>query len=92
MVPVTVLPGYAKEKFTKGLLGPGKEEKIMLCALSKLDKEKIENIKSAEKKMGKTLLAFSCHDVAAETLTEEELDVIRKTERELGIVLVAVKA
>ena len=64
----------------------------MLCAFSKLDREKIETIKSAEKKVGKTLLAFSCHDVAAATLTPEELAAVQETEKKLGVVLVAVKS
>ncbi len=64
----------------------------MLCALSKLDQDKIETIKSAEKKIGKTLLAFSCYEVAPEALTDEELAAIKEAERKLGIVLVAVKA
>ncbi|MDA8240898.1 MAG: hypothetical protein M0Z67_11095 [Nitrospiraceae bacterium] len=49
-------------------------------------------VKSAEKKVGKTLLAFSCHDVAAATLTPEELAAVQETEKKLGVVLVAVKS
>ncbi len=63
----------------------------MLCALSKLDEEKIETIKSAERKLGKTLLAFNCYEMAPETLTPEELAAVKEAERSLGIVLVAVK-
>ncbi len=63
----------------------------MLCAFSKLDEKKIEAIKSTEKKIGKTLLAFSCYEAAPETLTAAELAAIKETERQLDIVLVAVK-
>ena len=64
----------------------------MLCALSKLDKGKIESIRSYEKTIGKTLLAFSCHDVVPANLTEDELAVIKEAEKKLGIVLVAVRS
>ncbi len=63
----------------------------MLCSFSRLDKTKIKSIESAEKKIGKTLLAFSCHDTAPSKLTEEELALIRETEKKLGVFLVAVK-
>ncbi len=63
----------------------------MLCALSKLDEKKMETIRSTEKKLGKTLLAFNCYEMAAETLTPEELAAVKEAERSLGIVLVAVK-
>jgi hypothetical protein len=62
----------------------------MLCSLSRLDNEKISSIESAEKKIGKTLLAFSCRDLAPANLTEEELSLIKETEKKLGVVLVAV--
>ena len=63
----------------------------MLCSLSKLDNEKIKSIESAEKKIGKKLLAFNCHDTAAANLTQEEIAIIGETEKKLGVVLVAVK-
>jgi hypothetical protein len=63
----------------------------MLCALSKLDEEKIESIKSTEKQIGKTLLAFSCYEAPPETLSAEELAAVKEAERKLGVVLVAVK-
>jgi len=61
-----------------------------MCSLSNLDKEKINSIECAEKKIGKTLLAFNCRDIAAAHLTEEELAVVKETEKKLGVVLVAV--
>jgi hypothetical protein len=63
----------------------------MLCSLSKLDNEKIKAIESAEKRIGKTLLAFNCHDTAPAKLTQEEIVVLGETEKKLGVVLVAVK-
>ena len=64
----------------------------MLCSLSKLDKEKISSIESAEKKIGKTLLAFNCKDFAPANLTEDELSMVKETEKKLGVVLVAVRS
>jgi len=63
----------------------------MLCSLSKLDNEKIKVIESTEKKLGKTLLAFNCHDTAPAKLTQEEIAVITETEKKLGVALVAVR-
>ena len=63
----------------------------MLCSLSKLDKEKIKSIESVEKKIGKTVLAFSCHDTPPAKLTQEEIAILGETEKKLGVVLVAVE-
>ncbi len=62
----------------------------MLCSLARLDNEKIASIEATEKKIGKTLLAFSCHDIAPAKLTKEEITAIGEAEKKLGIVLVAV--
>jgi hypothetical protein len=63
----------------------------MLCSLSRLDNEKIKSIESVEKQIGKTILAFSCHDTAPAQLTPEEIALIGETEKKLGVALVAVK-
>ena len=62
----------------------------MLCSLSKLDNEKIKSIESAEKKIGKRLLAVNCHDTAAAKLTQEEIAIVSEAEKKLGLVLVAI--
>jgi len=64
----------------------------MLCSISKLDNEKLGSIQSTEKKIGKTLLAFSCHEVVPAELTETELAMVNEAEKKLGVVLVAVKS
>jgi len=64
----------------------------MICSLSKLDNQKIETIKAAEEEMGKTILAFTCHDIAPAQLKPEELAKIRAIEKETGLTLVAVKS
>ncbi len=63
----------------------------MLCSLAHLDKEKVAAIQSLEKKLGKTIIAFSCKDIGVSPLREDELAQIRHTEEELGVALVAVK-
>ena len=62
-----------------------------MCSLASLDKEKIEAIRSLEKKMGKTLLAFSCREMKIDTLKDDEVSAIREAEGSLGLSLIAVK-
>jgi len=63
----------------------------MLCSLASLDKEKVEAIQALEKKMGKTVLAFSCRDLKADILKDDEIAQIKEAEKRLGLSLVAVK-
>ncbi len=65
----------------------------MLCSLSgKLDENSLKSIQNLEKEIGKTLLAFNCHDIKPSTLSENELSKIQKLENHLSISLVAVDA
>ena len=63
----------------------------MLCSLASLDKGKREAIQSLEKKMDKTLLAFSCKEMKIDALKDNEIAQIREAERKLGLSLIAVK-
>ena len=63
----------------------------MLCSLASLDKEKVEAIQALEKKMGKTMLAFSCRDLKPDSLKDDEIAQIKEAESRLGLSLVAVK-
>ena len=63
----------------------------MMCNLSQLDSGKLNEVKSAEQKIGKTLLAYSCYDVKPAELSDRELDELKNVEKKLGILLVAVK-
>jgi hypothetical protein len=56
----------------------------MLCSFARIEGEKLEAVRELEKKMGKTLLAFSCAEIRPDTLTEEELALIKDLERRLG--------
>ena len=63
----------------------------MICSLSNLKENDVKTITTLEKKLGKTLLAFSCHDLGADTLSEAELAEIQMLEKKMGMSLVAVK-
>ncbi len=63
----------------------------MLCSLANLEKEKLADIQSLEKSLGKTLIAFSCKDIKLDLLKEDELSQIKQVEKKLNISLVAVK-
>ncbi|GBC63291.1 hypothetical protein DENIS_4285 [Desulfonema ishimotonii] len=64
----------------------------MLCSIAKLGDEKVESIRKLEEGLGKSLLAFSCHDLQPVQLSDDELAKIQKLEGELGLSLVAVSA
>jgi len=63
----------------------------MLCSLASLDNDRVNAIQSLEKKIGKTLLAFSCKEMKIDTLKDEEIAQIKEAEHKLGVSLVAVK-
>ncbi|MCL5422367.1 MAG: hypothetical protein M1461_07845 [Nitrospirae bacterium] len=63
----------------------------MLCTFAQLDREKLEAIQSLEKKLGKTVIAFSCQDIGITPLKEDEIAQMRDLEQKLGLALVAVK-
>ena len=63
----------------------------MLSSLSKLTPEQLEEIRSLEQKLGKTLLSFSSYDVVSEDLDAEEIATLQALEDKLGTMLVAVR-
>jgi hypothetical protein len=62
----------------------------MICSLSTLKENDVKTITGLEKKLGKTLLAFSCHDLNAGKLSEAELAEVQMLEKKMGLSLVAV--
>lgn len=62
----------------------------MVWALSKLENDEINKIKSLEKKLGVELLGFTDIDVEIAGLNEEELQKIRDLEEDLDISLIAI--
>jgi len=63
----------------------------MLCTIAELDEERLGAIRSLEKKLGKTVLAFSCKDIGVTPLKDDEIAQIKELESRLGLALVAVK-
>jgi hypothetical protein len=65
----------------------------MICSLTNnVDATALKSITDLEKDLGKTLLAFSCHDLKASSLSAEELKKIQDIENKMGVSLVAVEA
>jgi hypothetical protein len=64
----------------------------MLCSLSSLETEKIDAIQNLEKELGKTVLAFSCHDIKPAQLSAADLEKIQDLEKKLSLSIVAVDA
>lgn len=63
----------------------------MLCSLSpSLDEKALKAIQNLESETGKTLLAFTCHDLKPAMLDDGQLSKIRELESDLSISLVAV--
>ena len=62
-----------------------------LCSLSRLDEDQVHAIQHLEQALGKRLLAYSCHDAELAPLNEEEFKKIDDLQKELGLILVAVK-
>ncbi|NTV67851.1 MAG: hypothetical protein HGB06_09275 [Chlorobaculum sp.] len=63
----------------------------MLSSLSRLTPEQLEEIRSLEQKLGKTLLSFSSYDVVSDDMSEADLATLKALEEKLGTMLVAVK-
>ena len=69
-----------------------KKEVAMLCSLATdVNDSSLQTITSLEKGLGKTVLAFKCHDLKPSTLTNDELSKVQDAEKKLGISLVAVE-
>lgn len=65
----------------------------MLCSLAtQVTADTIAAINALENDLGKTLLAFQCHNLKPSELSEAELKKIQEVEAQLGISLVAVEA
>jgi hypothetical protein len=64
----------------------------MLCSISNLEQETINTIQTLEKELGKTLIAFSCHDIETAQIDASELQKIQALEKNLSLSLVAVNS
>jgi hypothetical protein len=63
----------------------------MMCSLARLEPKTLKAVQSLEKELGKPLLAFSCHDLRAAELKDDQLARITKLESELNVYVVAVQ-
>jgi hypothetical protein len=63
----------------------------MLFTMANLDQKQLEAVQSLEKKLGKTVIAFSGKDLNATQLKDDELAQIREAEKQLKVALVAIK-
>ncbi len=63
----------------------------MICSYADLDTGKLDEIQALEKELGKVLIAFSCRDVNADTLSESEMAQLKEVEEKLGVALLAVR-
>ena len=62
----------------------------MLCTISNLKPETLSAIQELEKELGKTLIAFSSHDIETAQINASELQKIQALENDLSLSLVAV--
>jgi hypothetical protein len=71
--------------------GHSREDTAMICRLANLNKESLDAVRTLEKKMGTTLLAYSCEEASFETLNDEKLAQLKEEEQKLGVSLVALE-
>ena len=62
----------------------------MICSFARVQEDKLQEIRSLEAEIGKTLLAYSCQDVTAAPLSDGDLVKIRDLENKIDLVLLAV--
>lgn len=63
----------------------------MLCTIANnINDDTLQSINNLEKDLGKTLLAFSCHNLKPTQLSSDELKKIEEVEKKLGVSLVAI--
>jgi len=68
------------------------EENIMLCSIGKIEEKQLDEIRSLEEELGKTILAFQCGgETKPAALDEKQLQRIRDLEEKLHLTLVAVE-
>lgn len=60
----------------------------MLYSLSNLEMKDLNTLRQLEHAMGKSILAFSSHNVRLADLTPEQLNSVKKVEEELGLILI----
>lgn len=65
----------------------------MLCSIANnINESTLKTIQDLEKDLGKTLLAFACHNLKPSALSSDQLQKVQEVEKKLGVSLVAVDA
>ncbi|THB78616.1 MAG: hypothetical protein D3926_12770 [Desulfobacteraceae bacterium] len=64
----------------------------MMCSLSNLKSQDIDEIQALESDLGVAVLAFSCHDAKLSELDAPTLEKIQALENKMGLSLVAVES
>jgi hypothetical protein len=83
--------GFENYILTYSVIPFQQEVAIMMYTLAHLEKEKLADVQSLEKSLGKTLVAFAPKEVSFVTLKDDEISRIQQIEKKLNISLVAVK-
>ena len=63
----------------------------MLYSLSHLEGKQVEELKRIEKKLGRTVLAYSGYSSQPAPLSEEQIHELQAAEKKLGLCLIAVE-
>ena len=64
----------------------------MICSLSNLKAQELDQIRALEAELGQPLLAFSCHNIRPAVVDDAQLKKIEELEKTLGMSLLAVEA
>ncbi len=64
---------------------------MKLYSLAGLGNDQLQQIKTLEKQLGRTVLAFRGHDANLAKLSSEQLESLRNAESELGLTLIALE-
>ena len=62
----------------------------MVCSVSALDRNRLQELQSLEQSLGVRLLALSCQETPFAELTSEKLGKVEELEKKLGVTLIAV--
>ncbi len=64
---------------------------MKLFSLAGLGREQLQQVKSLEKQLGRTILAFQGHDAKPAELSAAQLETLKQAEGRLGLTLIAVE-
>jgi hypothetical protein len=62
----------------------------MICSVSALNQNRLQDVQSLEQSLGVRLLALSCHEAPFAELTSDKAGKVEELEKKLGVTLLAV--